>query len=121
MSDNLKILIVDDEVLVGMALADELSERGYAIAGPYSTVEAASKALNRDRPDIALLDVNLGKGRTSYDLAETLTKAGTPLIFLTGYSELCPDQNKFPSAGVLSKPVVMDHAVAEIERFTSAP
>ncbi len=106
------ILIVEDEVLIGMALADELAEQGFAIAGPYSTAKSASEALERDNADIAFLDVNLGKGRTSYDLAKELVNRGTPIIFLTGYSELYPDQRRFANAIVLAKPVAINDAIA---------
>lgn len=112
-----KILIVEDETLVGMALADELADEGFTIAGPYSTAEAASNAVESDRPDIALLDVNLGRGRNSYALAQKLVNMGTPLLFLTGYSELKPCKDRFPGAGVLSKPVSIAAAKSEIARL----
>ena len=73
-----KILLLDDEVIVAMALADDLEAEGFEIVGPFSNTDRAIAALDQARPDAALLDVNLGRGRTSYPLASRLGELGIP-------------------------------------------
>ncbi|MEM7687504.1 MAG: response regulator [Pseudomonadota bacterium] len=108
------ILIVDDEYLTGLSLSDELREHGYAIVGPYTTTKEAEAALETECPDLAFLDVNLGKGRNSFDLGSKLMERGVKLVFLTGYSELPSDNEDFADTSVLSKPVPIKAALTEI-------
>jgi DNA-binding response OmpR family regulator len=51
-----------------------------------STLDDARRSLAGRRPDVAVLDVNLGQG-TSMPLARELIAAGIPFIFATGYGD----------------------------------
>ena len=82
----MKILVVEDDVLIGMDLALQLNDLGHATSGPYRTPAEALEAIAVEAPDLALLDINLGGGVTSLPVAETLLAAEIPFIFLTGYS-----------------------------------
>lgn len=115
MTENSTILIVDDEYLIGLALADELQLRGLGIAGPYVTSKMAEENFADDAPDFAFLDVNLGKGRTSHDFALSLIEKGIPVVFLTGYSEMRPSDARFDDVPILSKPVDIQMALNAIE------
>ena len=99
------ILIIDDELIVAMALAEDLEAMGFLIAGPYGNAEEAARNLDEDRPDAAVLDVNLGRDRTSFVLAEKLQDRGTPFLFLTGYNEVGDHDTRFATARRLGKPV----------------
>lgn len=114
MTSDARILIVDDQVLIGMAFADELKLRGYSIVGPYSTTAAADRKFEEDKPSIAFLDVNLGKGRTSHEFARKLISKQVPVVFLTGYSELPVSNSEFDEIPVLSKPVAIEKVVEVI-------
>jgi len=82
----LTVLVVEDELLIGMDLVMLLEEWGYATSGPHRTPEAAIRAVRTDHPDLAILDVNLGGGQTSLTVAQALHDAGKPFLFLSGYS-----------------------------------
>ncbi len=83
-----------------------LEEWGYVADGPHSTPSEAIGAIDVFQPDIAILDVNLGNGATSLSIAERLSEAGTPYLFLTGYnSSRYADQERFQQAPNLRKPV----------------
>ena len=56
-----RILVVEDEALIAMDLQALLEEAGYCVLGPANTSEAALALIERDEPDVALLDVNLGR------------------------------------------------------------
>lgn len=110
-----KILVLDDEFIIAMDIADQLKDEGFDIAGPYSRVQAVLDNLETDEPDAALLDVNLGRGETSYELALMLLKRGIPFTFLTGYSEFAPPNADLKNSRRVGKPVSTERLRAEVK------
>ena len=104
------ILVLDDEFMVALALADDLEAQGFAIAGPFCTVEEADAHVRSDRPDAAFLDINLGDGRNSYEFAARLKREGVPFCFLSGYSDLQVDIPELKGARLMGKPVRPEEA-----------
>jgi CheY-like chemotaxis protein len=102
-SDKGYILLVEDEALVGMMMADLLSDLGFEVLGPYGQIADAVEAIGRQPVRAAVLDINLG-GELVYDLAELLVNRGLPIVFVTGYGAEGLDQ-RFAHAPVLQKPV----------------
>jgi DNA-binding NtrC family response regulator len=83
-----RVLVVEDETMIGAELVQSLSRAGCRTVGPFATVEAADAALAEERPvDAAVLDVNLGRS-DSLPLARGLLAAGVPVVVVTGYSVL---------------------------------
>lgn len=82
---RLKILVVEDELLVGMDLVMLLEEWGHDPVGPLKNVDDAFAAMAKDLPDLGILDVNLGNDETSLPLAKALAEEQVPFVFLTGY------------------------------------
>ena len=82
--NDLRVLVVEDEVLIGLDVADLLSELGCLVAGPFRTVAEASNSINEQRPAAAVLDVNLGS-ETAIPIADALAAKGVPFVWLTGY------------------------------------
>jgi CheY-like chemotaxis protein len=100
------ILVVDDEPLVSMLVADWLVELGYHVVGPVGILREAKQLIEEARLDGALLDVNLGNG-DSFTLADSVRAKGIPLAFITGHvSEALPQ--RFKGLPVLSKPFEFD-------------
>ncbi|MBZ9661168.1 response regulator [Mesorhizobium sp. ESP-6-4] len=112
---QLAVLIVEDEWLVAMDLADELAAAGYRVIGPALSVSQALELLEQTTVDGALLDVNLG-GETSYPVAESLLAKGISFAFVSGYaaSQLRADFKDFL---LLSKPVQADALRSGLERM----
>jgi CheY-like chemotaxis protein len=81
-----RILVVEDELLIGMLLEDMLTDLGYEIAATASRVEDALKLAHDREIDAAILDVNLN-GREIYPVAEVLAERKIPFLFATGYGE----------------------------------
>lgn len=97
-----RILIIEDEPLVALDLAERLGEAGFDLAGNASDM-AAAMAIARDcKADAVLLDGNL-RGEAVDALAALLTRRGIPILFVTGYTQesLPPDFRHLP---ILSKP-----------------
>ena len=81
---DIKVMIVEDELLVAMLLEEALVEHGCEIVGPFSTVETALQAARDVVAHVAVLDVNL-RGKRVYPVAELLEARGIPFLLMSGY------------------------------------
>lgn len=101
--DDKRVLLVEDEPLVSMMLADMLSAFGHKVDGPYSRFSDAILAAKSNNLQAGILDVNLG-GEKTYAVADILANRQIPFAFVTGYG---PDSivSQFASAPVLQKPI----------------
>jgi two-component sensor histidine kinase/CheY-like chemotaxis protein len=102
-ADGNLILLVEDEPLVAMMLADMLSELGHTVDGPHSRLKDAMGSARNGDIQAGILDVNLG-GESIYALAEVLSGRGIPFVFITGYSADSIDR-RFAHVPVLQKPI----------------
>ena len=101
---DLRVLIVEDQGLLAMELELVLTESGCEVVGCATDRAAALDLAERERPDFALVDINLLDGRTGPGIAEALVREfGCTVIFLTANPEQIPDG--FAGAlGAVSKP-----------------
>ena len=100
---TIRVLLVEDEPLLAVELADELAEAGFKVVGPASSTARALRLMDDTGCDAAVLDVNLGK-ETSEAVALALRESGTPFVVLSGYSSIELGA-AFQGAPFLSKPV----------------
>lgn len=97
-----RILVVEDEALVAMLVEDALLDAGCTVLGPATSVEQALSLLRHNRPEAAVLDLNLS-GHTSAPVADALVALGVPFLVATGYgAEGLPPGHE--DAPVLAKP-----------------
>jgi DNA-binding NarL/FixJ family response regulator len=113
---GLRVLVVEDEPLVAMALDDLLAARGCAVIGPASSVAEALVLLERESPAAALLDVNLGD-ETSAEVARALAARGKPFLVVTGYEELAAVEPSLAHAPRLVKPAAPELLIATMKRL----
>jgi len=115
---GLRILVVEDQFLIAMELADQLEEAGCDIVGPASSVKQALKEMQQATLDGAVLDINLA-GEWSFPIAEILAARGVPFLFLSGYDSrtIVPDQ--FAEAPRLPKPVDCETLKKAVAAFRS--
>jgi two-component system, response regulator PdtaR len=98
------ILIVDDEALIGMALKLVLRVAGFRVLGPAASVAEALELAAAERPDVALVDVNLAGDAEGVEVARALRdRHGTVCIFVTGQPELARSARD-AALGVIAKP-----------------
>jgi DNA-binding response OmpR family regulator len=81
---GLKVLVVEDEAIISFMIEDMLRELGFGEVFLAASIPNAFLAVERNRPDVAILDVNLG-GAPVYAVAEKLESAGVPFAFASGY------------------------------------
>jgi response regulator NasT len=116
-NERLRILIVEDETLVGMGLHDQLTALGHEVVGQAATA-AEALALFRDRrPDVVLMDIKLN-GVDGIELAvECLSIRRVPMIVISAYSdaELVRRAGEAGVFGYLVKPVEQGQLAAQLE------
>ena len=83
----LRILVVEDELMIRMLLEDMLGELGHTIAVAAARIDEALEAAKTADVDLAILDVNLN-GEPISPVADALVARGVPFVFATGYGEL---------------------------------
>lgn len=99
---RLRILIVEDEMLVAMNIEDMLLDLGHEVAGLASRLEPALQLAREGDFDLAMLDVNLA-GQPSFPVADLLAERGIPFFFATGYG-VKGIADQYRSFFVLQKP-----------------
>ena len=78
-----KVLVVEDDALTAMYIADALRDAGCTVQGPLASVAEALAFLELERPDAVLLDCFLYDGGAA-PVAFALARAGIPFALLTG-------------------------------------
>jgi CheY-like chemotaxis protein len=83
---GLRVLVVEDEMMVSMLIEDMLADMGCQVVGPASRLDEAIELAKGAEIDCAVLDVNLG-GTPIFPLADILRERGCPFAFATGYGD----------------------------------
>jgi CheY-like chemotaxis protein len=109
-----RILVVEDDALLAMALEDSLAALGHEVVGPARQIAEALRLAETERLDGAVLDLNIG-GASIEPVAKILDARRVPFAFSTGYTH-----NKVPlqwrSRPLLQKP----YHPAELEHLVEA-
>ncbi len=82
---GLRVLVVEDDLLITLLLEDSLTDLGCEVVGPASSVAGAVKLIRELPIDAALLDLHLSPDETGYGVAEALAALSVPFAFVTGY------------------------------------
>ena len=114
-----RVMIVEDEMLVAMELESLLENQGCDVVGPAPTVQRALALLDRERPDAAILDLNLD-GQTAIPVAAALNARGIPFLLASGYGNAQSLQPELEGAPRVDKPVSRDRLVRTLARILAA-
>ena|ERR1700674_1803014 len=98
---GVRVLIVEDAWHVAKALRSTLEQMGMYVVGPTSTTTQARALAATQRPELAIVDINL-KQETSCGLIDELQEQGVRIIVITGYA--APPVSKDSVAAILQKP-----------------
>ena len=100
-----KLLIVEDDVMIRVVLADMLCELGYTVAAEAASIDEALEATRKTDFDLAILDADL-KGRSVSPVADALVARDIRFVFITGYGD--HGLPAYPDRPTLRKPFQMD-------------
>ncbi|WP_322994187.1 HWE histidine kinase domain-containing protein [Castellaniella sp.] len=101
---GLSILVVEDQSLIALDTEETLRQLGARDVRLVSNGVEALALLGDFRPDLSVLDFNLGE-ETSEAVAATLMSRQSPFIFVTGYSDQISPSPHFSHVPVIRKPV----------------
>ena len=107
------ILVAEDEALIALDLCDTVETAGYAVNGPFHDISSAMLSFQKEKPDLAILDVQLKDGNV-FPLAEQLMAEDVPVIFHSGNYAPNEVHARFPSACTLSKPCPPAHIIDSV-------
>jgi CheY-like chemotaxis protein len=108
-----RILVVEDHWQIASVLKTLLDDMGAEVTGPVATVAEAQRLTAEQKPDLAVVDINL-RGEMAYALIDQLYSQGVRLVVVTGYAVLPQATEKV--AAVLHKPFNGPELLAALRR-----
>lgn len=102
-----RVLIVEDNIIIAMDAHDMFEKLGATSVQVASSSRQALDMIDAEKPDFALLDINLGV-ETSEKVAHRLVELGVRFAFATGYGERTRLSETFPDTPFLRKPYDTD-------------
>ena len=100
--EGLRLLVVEDEMLVALALEEMLGDFGCVVVDVAGTVDRGLALADKLTLDGAILDINLG-GEKVFPVAQRLAERGVPFVFCTAYGAAALPAC-FAKAPTLAKP-----------------
>jgi len=87
MDTSIKILVVEDEMLIGAKISMLLTNLGYEVTGILPRGEDALVQVEENKPDIIVLDINLKGKIDGIETAAILQRKNIPVIYLTANAD----------------------------------
>jgi len=113
---GLRVLVVEDETLIGILLEDMITELGAAFVGPCASLGSALAAAREDDFDVALVDMNLG-GERADEVGRVLSQRGIPFALSSGDAGATGDLGQ---TTVLQKPFSFDDVSSVLRGLSQA-
>ena len=111
------ILVVEDEWFIADEIAGALARHHAKVLGPVADLRAARELLGQDRPDCAVLDINL-RGEMVFDFADELAAQDIRFVFATGYdAPVIPP--RLSGVARFEKPLRIDELLRAVARECS--
>ena len=113
------VLVAEDERIIAFDLCNTVAEAGYTVEGPHPDTSSAMLAFQKDKPDLAILDIELDDG-TVFQLAQKLADENVPIIFHSGRYSTDEMRARFPKAKTLTKPCPPARMIETVNSVLSA-
>jgi len=115
----MKVLIVEDEVLIALSWAQVVESLGHTVLGVCASLPAAQELTRAGGPDVALVDLRLGGGRCGAKVDEYLNETfGTTALYVTANRDFAYRYGT-RAIGFAEKPLSGDSQFAVV-RFLTA-
>lgn len=119
MVQPLRILVVEDDPMIGPLLAEMLEDMGHVVCAVEVNVVNAVAAASRCRPDLMIVDVGLGETSGIAAVKEILTSGFVPHVFVTG--DVLRNLALGAGAVLIQKPYRRSEIVSAIQRAINTP
>jgi two-component system, response regulator PdtaR len=115
----LRVLVVEDDAMIGMLLAEMLVGMGHNVCAIEATAADAVTAAARWRPDLMIVDVRLGDGSGVDAVTEIHRTGPVPHVFVSG--DITAVKALRPNAVMIQKPYRESDLARVIQRALDAP
>lgn len=112
------MLLVEDEGMIAMAIADILEQMGHKVCGTATTESDAVAASHRSTPDLIIIDGRLRIGSGIEAMRKILSHEYVPHIYISGDSLIADSLDS--GAVVLQKPFSEEELAKAIVRAIEA-
>jgi CheY-like chemotaxis protein len=116
---GLTVLVAESTLLLALALTGVVEELGHHVLGPAPSVREALALLQRQRPDLALLEAMLADGSTAR-LAATLQALQVPFALVTAHDRDSLADPGLRAAPYLGKPYMTEELRSLLHRLAAA-
>ena len=116
MNDKIKILIVEDEAIIAMALKMHLQKLKFNIIKPVTTGEDAITITHKENPDIILMDVHLNSKMDGISAAEEIRSFSNAYIFIMSGNKEEEERERVKKI-TLSSYIIKPVRIEEIEEI----
>ena len=118
----MRILVVDDHELIRAGLSDALTKNGFEIIGEASSVAQALAMLNQYKPEVTLVDINLGAS-SGIELIEQAiaSKSGSKFIVVTMHDDTATLETakKAGATAFVTKSAPVESLIEVIEKIVA--
>jgi len=112
-----RILIIEDEAVIAMDLADLVTSAGHEVCATATTASQAVAAAKRERPDLVLADIQLADGSSGIDaVKEILSSFEVPVIFITAFPDRLLTGERPEPTFLITKPYSPDMVRAAVSQ-----
>jgi CheY-like chemotaxis protein len=112
--ERLRVLVVEDNAIIGILLAEMLTAMGHVVCGVEATEIGAIEAAARWRPDLMIVDAELREGNGFEAIKSILASGPMPHVFMSGTAAGIAGMD----SPVIQKPFGEKELVRAIERVT---
>ena len=114
-----RVLVVEDEMLIALDLADLVEGGGGVVMGPAASVKDALKLVEQDAPDAAILDVNLADGEVT-PVLDALLARKVPVLLYTGGGATAEILLRKPDIAIIRKPARSGQILSSLTSLLAA-
>lgn len=112
------VLVVEDDYYLAGDTRRALQKAGAVVLGPAPDEDEAMRLIEDGRPDVAVVDLNLGHG-IDFGVAAALKQRRIPFVMVTGYdASVVPAE--YADVGRIQKPVELRRVVRSVARLAGA-
>lgn len=119
MDKKVKILIVEDELIIGDYLRENLEKMGYLVSGIATDYPSAIHFIHTETIDLAIIDIKIEGGKTGIDIARYIRDHSRkiPFVFLTSFidNDTIDKAKETNPAGYLTKPFIFSSVHSTIK------
>jgi CheY-like chemotaxis protein len=111
-----RLLLVEDDPLLRMTLAEALTDAGFTVVEAEDAESALGLVASRDDLDLLLTDINL-PGADGFALASAARRLrpGLPVVYASGRLSEADPQRALPGAPFLAKPFSLSSALTTLQ------